>query len=377
MKQGVTIQPVSTSDRELEREFINYPHRLYAGCPHWVPWFNLDMRAIVRRKHPYFQHSTGEFFVARSGDQTVGRICVVENPRYNDQHQTRTAHFYFADFPDDPSVVDALFERAFDWARERGLTHLSGPLLFGGATGSGILVQGFEQRAAMTMMPYNHAYYPGHIDRLGFEKHVDLLSWRVDPKAFILPDRVRGVAQTVLNRGRFKVVRFRSRREIKQIAQHVAGLYNTTLADHPEDYPLTDGELRQLIKDLLSIADPRLIKILMYDDKYVGYLLGFPDLSAALQRSRGRVTPFTILDLLREFKRTRYVIINGAGILPEYQRLGGNALLYAELEKTARLRDPIHADLTQVAETTTLMVRDLQTLGAEVYKVHRMYRRAL
>lgn len=377
MAEHLVVTPLRSADRALEREFIDYPHRLYRDCPYWVPWFHADMREILRRRHPFFAHAEAEFFIAQRNGDTVGRICVVRNPRYIEQHRINTAHFYFSDYPDDPEVSDALFGAARDWARQRGLSHLSGPLLFGGTTGSGVLITGFEQRAAMTMMPYNFDYYPRHMERLGFEKDVDLLSWRMDPTTFELPQRVRTAAEKVLARGRFKVLTFERKSELKRIAAKVAGLYNTTLGDHPEDYPLSDGELRRLVKDLLQVADPPLIKILMYDDRYVGYLLAFPDLSAAMQRAEGRLTPLTLFDLLREFRRTRSVVINGAGILPEYQRLGGNALLYYELERTGHQRNPLHADLTQVAESTTLMVSDLEMLGAEVYKVHRMYRNSL
>lgn len=377
MSTDVLIREIAPGDRALEREFIDLPHRLYQGNPFWVPWFHADMREILRRRHPFFEHAEGAFFLAQRGGRTEGRICVVENPRYIEQHTIRTTHFYFAEYPDDPAVSDALFDAAFSWSRMRGQTHISGPLLFGGACGSGVLVRGFDRRAAMTMMPYNHPWYPDHMERLGFLKHVDLLSWKIDPSQFELPERVRAAAEVVLKRGRFQVVRFRLRRQMLAIAPRVVGLYNTTLGDHPEDYPLSDGEVKRLIRDLVSIADPRLIKALTCEGDYVGYLLGFPDLSAALQRARGRITPWSVIDLMREFRRTRYVIINGVGILPEYQRRGGNALLYAELEKTVRQRDLIHADLTQVAESTSLMVSDLETLGAEVYKVHRMYRREL
>jgi hypothetical protein len=61
------------------------------------------------------------------------------------------------------------------------------------------------------------------------------------------------------------------------------------------------------------------------------------------------------------------------GILPRYQRLGGNALLYHELEKTAAGGAFRRAELVQVSERTELMLRDIQTLGARVIKVHRMY----
>lgn len=69
--------------------------------------------------------------------------------------------------------------------------------------------------------------------------------------------------------------------------------------------------------------------------------------------------------------------MNGAGILPQYQRLGGNAILYYELEKTVRSRNRQfrHVDLTQVAESTGLMLEDIKTLGGKIYKTHRIFKR--
>ena len=67
------------------------------------------------------------------------------------------------------------------------------------------------------------------------------------------------------------------------------------------------------------------------------------------------------------------LILNGMGILPQYQRLGGNALLYHELEKSAAGGSFRRAELVQISEGTELMLRDIQTLGARICKVHRMY----
>ena len=61
--------------------------------------------------------------------------------------------------------------------------------------------------------------------------------------------------------------------------------------------------------------------------------------------------PFGLLHILWELRRTKWVALNGAGILPEFQGRGGNALLYAEMEKTVKDFGFEHADLTQVADT--------------------------
>jgi hypothetical protein len=377
MSNTVTVQRVG-HDRELLRDFIQLPYTIYAGVEQWVPWFRSDMRAIVRKKHPFFGHADGDFFVAKRAGETVGRVCAVENARYNEAHGTSTAHFYFPDFIDDDAVVNALFRRVAEWAEARGLTHVTGPMLFGGAAGSGVLIEGFARRAAMTMMRYNHPYYPRQLERLGFEKFEDLLSFSLDPTTFRVPEKVESLAERVLKRGRFKVLRFKNKRELKKRAWDVANMYNITLGDHPEDYPFTHDELKQLIKDLLVVADPKLEKIVTYDDSVVGYLLAFPDVSAALQRAKGRLTPWSLFDLFREFRKTRDLIINGMGVLPEYQRLGANALMYYELARTVQGDGRmVTAECTQVAESTDLMIRDLKTLGAEPYKIHRMYTRKL
>ena len=128
---------------------------------------------------------------------------------------------------------------------------------------------------------------------------------------------------------------------------------------------------------MLTVADPKLIKLIAYGDRVVGVLFAFPDVSAAIQRSRGRLLPFGIVDLLIEFKRTKWVALNGAGILPEFQGRGGNALLYSEMEKTVREAGFRHADLTQVAETAVQMRHDLVNLGGVPYKNHRVFIRDL
>ncbi len=375
---NITVRTIET--RAGLRDFIDVPRRLYSKTPQWVPFLNLDYRKLLRRKHPFFQHADGEFLVAYADGQAVARAMVIHNERYNIQHNRKAAHFYFVDFVDDSRVVDALFSAMSAWALKRQLTELMGPLFMGASLGGGVLIKGFEHTAAMTMMPYNHDYYPKHYERLGFEKSFDLNSLFIDPKTFTLPDRIERMAEHVRERGRMKVVEFSRKSELKRAACKVAALYNPTLADHAENYPLTDAELKQIIRDLLLIARPDLEKIITYDDEVVGYLLGFPDLTPALQKCGGRLTPAALFRLWRTARRPRKLILNGMGILERYQRLGGNALIYSELTRTARNTPAYNfeaAEMVQINEQTDLMLADLKKLGAEIGKVHRVYRRNL
>jgi hypothetical protein len=338
------------------------------------------MRRILTRRHPYFEHSHAEFFLARRGTRVVARAAALENTRYNAHQKSRCAHFYFFDAEDDPEAAARLFESIRSWARARGLDTLIGPFGFGGNTGNGILVEGFEHTAAMNMMSWNPPYYARLLEGAGFAKLFDAFSAHLDASTFRLPERVRSVADHVIARGRFTVLRFSSKAELKRIASRIGDVYNVSLAsdpDHRDAYPMSEAELRRATADLMSVADPQLIKVLAYDGEVVGFVFGFPDVSRTIRSIDGRLGPLAILRLLRDLRNARDLIINGAGILPKFQRLGGNALLYAALEETARTRTFRSVDLVQVADTTSLMLSDIQTLGGTVWKTHRVYTRPI
>ena len=89
------------------------------------------------------------------------------------------------------------------------------------------------------------------------------------------------------------------------------------------------------------------------------------------------MNPVSLIDLLTEAGRTDTLIVNGAAILPEYQKLGGNGLMYYELTRTILGSGYRWAEMVQIADTTDLMLADMQTLGARVYKTHRIYRSTL
>jgi GNAT superfamily N-acetyltransferase len=173
------------------------------------------------------------------------------------------------------------------------------------------------------------------------------------------------------------VKRFKNKRELLQWAPRIGHTYNKTFVENWEYYPLTDREIDYVISEILTIANPNLIKIILHEDDVVGFLFAFPDVSAAIQRSKGRLFPFGILDMLIDMRRTEWVALNGAGVLPEFHGRGGNALMYSEMEKTVHEFGFRHADLTQVAESAVQMRRDLENLGGVPYKNHRVFIRDL
>jgi len=92
----VTIEKVDPKSKSQVRRFIRIPFDLYAGNPHWVPPLNIDSETFLNHdKHPFYEHSEADFFIAVKDGQDVGRICALVNNPFNKYHDKKQALFYF------------------------------------------------------------------------------------------------------------------------------------------------------------------------------------------------------------------------------------------------------------------------------------------
>lgn len=375
----LAIEKIDTMNKKQVRRFVELPHRLYKDCPQWVPLINLDAYTYLnRKKHPFHEHSDVDFFLAVRDGRDVGRIAAIENKPFNQYHKTKKVNFYFFDCEDDTEAAAALFDTVSDWARARGLTELVGPKGMGPLDGYGILVFGHEHRNTMTMLNYNYPYYQKLVEAQGFEKEVDFVSCYLPADKFQIPERVERITRRVMQRGGLQVKHFKNKKELIAWAPRIGEAYNKAFVNNWEYYPFTPREIDFVVDNIMTIADHRLIKVITHGEDVVGFLFAFHDVSAALQRSRGRLFPFGLIDILLELKRTDTVAVNGMGILPEFQGHGGNAILYYEMGRTLLgFKQFSHVEMTQVAETTEQMRADLKNLNGVEYKNHRVYRKGI
>ena len=375
----IEITKVDLNSKSQVDEFVRFQYDLYKGNAQFCPPFIDDIRLMLNKsQHPFFEHSDGEFFIAKKDGAIAGRVGIFVNNPFNEYHKVKKAQFYLFDCINDLEVASQLFSRAFEWAKEKGMEEVVGPKGLSSFDGYGILVEGFEHRQMMTMMNYNFDYYPTLLEAIGFEKEVDFVSCYMKASEFSIPEKVREVARRVQERGNFKVLTFKNKQQMmKDWAQKIGVAYNNTFVNNWEYYPLSEAEVRFLVKNLMAVIDPKLVKIITYNDQIVGFLLAFADISGALQRHHGKLTPFSIIDIVIEMKKTKWVSANGAGVLPEYHGRGGNALLYAAMEKTIKDFGFVHGEMTQVAETAGQMRKDLLNLGGQPYKNHRVYHKKI
>lgn len=372
----IKIFEIDLTNKKQVRRFIQFPFKLYRGNPCWVPpLLSEAYRALNPHDHYIYQDAQAAYFLAEKDGETAGRIATLYNPRHARYTGKNTASFSFFESINDTLVSQALFDRIFEWARQRGLEEMTGPRGLTSLDGSGVLVKGFEHRAALNM-PYNYPYYDTLIKGAGFERVSDSLSGYL-PGDYELPERVETIAQKVMQRRGLSIKSFSTKKEMKEWVPRVAETYQKAFNVRPDSIPFSDSEIQAQGDALITIADPRLIKLVMAGDEVIGFIFSYHDISPALQKSGGKLFPLGWLYILQEQKKADWININGLGLVPEHQRVGGDAILFTELAKSVRSFGFKHADIVAVEDSNFASRNDLEALGVNWYKAHRNYRRDL
>jgi hypothetical protein len=90
----ITIKPIHSS-ADLKK-FIDFPHELYKGSPYYVPELFIAQRDLLT-KHPIWNHSSKQLFLALENDKIVGRIAAINNDNHNQFNQSNDGFFGFLD----------------------------------------------------------------------------------------------------------------------------------------------------------------------------------------------------------------------------------------------------------------------------------------
>ena len=375
---AVRVQPVR-SPRQLRR-FIDFPYRLHARDPVWVPPLRRDVALLLsRRKNPFFEHAEAEYFLAEREGTVVGRIAAIANRLHNEFHQDKVGFFGFFEAADEQIVADALLDAAAAWLRERGFDTMRGPASFSTNDESGLLVDGFQYPPTL-LMPHNPPYYLRLLERAGFTTAKDLLVYQGGSEAHLVEMPERLARGTELIRQRMGLtVRPLNLRDFPAEVERIKDLYNKCWEKNWGFIPMTDREIEHLAKQFKPVVVPGLAPLLEKDGKPIGFALALPDLNAVFRKNRsGRLFP-VVLKLFwalktRKIRRLRILLL---GVLPEYRGKGLDALLYHWIWTTGNSYQIYWGEAGWILEDNAAMNAGLLKMGFSVYKTYRMLDRPL
>ena len=374
----MTVRPVAS--RGDLGAFIDFPYRLLQRDPNWVPPLRRDVALLLNReKNPFFEHAVAEYFVARQGDNVVGRIAAIANQLHNDTHQDKVGFYGFFDAIDDQAVANTLFDTAAAWLRAKGLASMRGPASFSVNDECGLLVSGFNFPNTI-MMPNNPPYYVSLHERAQLATAKNLLAYQGgDERHFVEPpERIRRAVAMAKERYGITVRALRLS-DFKAEVERVKSLYNRCWERNWGAIPMTDHEIDHLAEQFRPVVNANLVPFAEKDGEPIGFGLTLPDFNQVLRTNRnGGMLP-AALQLLwaLKTKRIRRARILLLGVLPEYRAKGVDAVLYHWIWTKAAQDNMTWGEGGWVLEDNPAMNAGLLKLGMTPYKTYRMYERSL
>lgn len=366
-----TLVIETVSDRRRLREFLRLPWKLYAGDPYWVPPLLADQRKLLDpRRHPFYRNARRELFLARRGGEVCGRVAAIVDELHNQTHGDRTGFFGFFECVDDPAVAAALLGAARQWVQQHAKASLRGPVNPSLNYESGLLVDGFHTSPTL-LMPHNPPYYARLLESCGFQKSRDMYTYWLD-RSFQLPEKVRRIAQRVVERGRFRV-RSAEMKHFQREVDSIRAIYNAAWRRLWGFVPMTDEEFAVMARSLKPIVLPEFVLLAEVDGRAVGFLLALPDVNQVLKRLDGHLLPFGFLKLLFGLRRIDVLRVPIMGFLPEHQKVGAAAVMYLELARRALAQGYQGLEMSWILEDNTMMNRAAEMLGARRRKTYRIY----
>jgi hypothetical protein len=367
------------SRAELKR-FILFPQGLYRGNPWWVPPLIMDeLDTLSPGKNPAFDDAEARLFLAHRGGAIVGRVAAILSHAANRKYNTRNMRFGWFDTVDDFEVTRALMDAVEAWAREKGMTALTGPHGFTDLDPEGQLVEGFQELSTMATI-YNHPYYPVLLEKYGFVKEVDYIEFRAQaPEGNVMPEKMVKMAEWAAKRNKFRILRYTSIKKMREErAKELFDLLDEAFEDLYGTVPLTQKQKEYYIKKYLPFANPEFIKVAVNEkDEMIGFIISIPSLSKALQKARGRLLPFGIFHILLALRKFDTLDFLLAGVKKPYRGKGVDLIMTIDVFRSGIAHGVRFAESNVELETNTKIQNEWKIVPNRQHRRRRIYRKAI
>lgn len=321
----LTIREVKTS-KDI-KEFIEFPLKLYKGCPCFVPPLYGEEKKLLK-SGGNTENAESVFFLATENGKTVGRIQGIIEKQYNRRHNAIQARFTRFDSIDDENVAKALFNAVEKWAADKGMNEICGPLGFNDLDREGLLVEGFEENSTFEEQ-YNYEYYGRLLEGIGFRKDVDWVEYelRMPEKRNEMLGRVAKRTME-MNKLHIADTNMPKRKYIEKYRDGFFECLDVCYRDLYGTVELSKEAQDELVSQFMMIVNKEYaLFICDENEKVVGFGLCFPGIGNAVKKSGGRLTLPTLCKILYTVKNPTVVDLGLVAVRPEYQKAGVNAVV--------------------------------------------------
>lgn len=322
------VNIVEVKSKKQKNLFVDFPTKLYKGNEFYVhPLRGDEMNIFSPKKNVSFDECDIVFYLAMRGKEVVGRICGIIQHVFNEKTNAKRVRFSRFDCIDDIEVARALITSVEDWARERGMDTLHGPLGFNDLEREGLLIEGFDKLATFEEN-YNYPYYQKLLEECGFEKEIDYVSFRIKLPEKV-DDRVDKLSQLVMKRYKLHIGTAKNKREY--INKYKDGIFDTLDEAYGDLYgviPYNDKLRKQIIDQFnLIINKEFIITILDENEKVIAFGFAIPSIARAVQKCKGKLFPTGLFRILHAKNHCTVADFGLIGVRKDYQGKGLPAII--------------------------------------------------
>lgn len=327
----VEVKQVIT--KKQQREFLNFPLKLYKGNAYFVPPLYADEKQIFSKDYMYYDQAEAVYFNAYLNGKMVGRISGILQRAANRKWNQNRVRFTRFDSINDQQVANALFEAVEDWTKQKGMTEVVGPLGFSDLEREGLLIAGFDQLSTFEEQ-YNFDYYQQLIENCGYGKDVDWLEHKLSAPNGLEP-RIETVSNHMMQRYNLHFGKASNTNEfLKKYADKIFAVWDETYNNIYGTVPFTEKMKRSIIQNFKMIIDVKYVSVILdSDENLVAFAVMFPSIAKAVQKSRGRLTPGCIFRILRAVKKPEIMDLGVIGVVDKYKNKAISTAMIAHLGK--------------------------------------------
>lgn len=347
---NIVVKEVA-SPKEMKK-WLRFPNELYEGNEYFVPFLESDeLETFSKDKNPAYEFCEIKLFLAYRGEKTVGRIAGLINHAYNKKWNKNAIRFTRFDFYDDYEISQKLFDAVVEWGRERGYTEIMGPIGFTDMDHEGMLVEGFEE-FNMSITFYNYPYYIDHMKRLGLEKDVDWIEYRINVPTEA-DKRIARIAERIIERNNYSVVTYSDRKNLKADAMEAFKIIDVAFSKLYGTVPLTPEVIKHAVDGYAPIVNLDYIcSIKDKDGSIIGFGALVPSIAKALKKSDGRMFPVGIFRLLKALNGKNDTLeMFFVAVHPDYQQQGLPAVLINALSQKIIENGVLYCETGPMLET--------------------------
>jgi len=368
------IEIISVSTKKELKKFIMFPWEIYRGekkYENWVPPLIIDQKDQFNRdKNPFFKHADLQAFLAFKDGKLSGRIAAIIDHSFVEYQKEEVGFFGYFECFDDEAVAGALFKAAEEWVREKGYKRITGPMNPTTGKSIGTLIDSFDIPPIIEM-GYNTEYYPSLIEKCGYGKSKDLLSY-IMKTTLKLSDKMLRVAELVKKRYNI-TIRSLDMKEWDKTIPLLRSIYNEAWAENWGFVPFNEEEFDHLAKDLKMIVNPDLVLIAYMGDEPVGFTIPLPDFNQIFIKMNGRLFPTGLIKLLTGKKKIDMIRTAILGVKKEAHNKGIDAVLVKEIYERGVELGMKGSELSWILEDNMALVNLLEGWGATHYRTYRIY----